>query len=156
MSIQRSKKDPTWNSYDCIVPEIDKLNAIEKSRSIWSEVVDDCKDAKRAVNILNGVLSKLTMKAEEIKNSGPSKAEIPISASATNPTADSLRYSPYFTDQFRLGIPLIADQPSGGDTVMRDAVLATGGILDTLGSDLHLPADFDWVSKHTFHLNNLC
>ena len=145
MSIERARREPEPPNYDCIVPDIDKLNAIQRSRAIWSEVIDDCKDAKRAGNILTGVLGKLSMKAEEMKNSTP---ETPISASATNPTADSLRFSPYFTDQFGLGIPLVADPPNGADTVMHDNVPSSEGILDKLGSDWQtLPADFDWVGS---------
>ena len=148
MLVQRAKQDDMWNAEDCIVPEIDKFNAIQKSRSIWSEVVDDCKDAKRAVNILDGVLSRLVLRMEEVKKS---KAETTISASATNPTADSLRFSPYFTDQFALGIPLVADTPNEADIVMQDSPLPSRRLLDTLGPDLHLPSDFDWVRKWTLH-----
>jgi hypothetical protein len=149
ISIERARREPEPSTYDCIVPDIDKLSAIQRSRTIWSEVIDDCKDAKRAVSILSGVLGKLSTKAEEMKNSAPE----PISASATNPTADSLRFSPYFTDQFGIGIPLVADPPNGVDTVMHDNMPSSEGILDTLGSDWQtLPADFDWVRflKHAF------
>ena len=144
MSMEKARRESQPPAYDCMVSDIDKVDAIQRSRIIWSEVVDDCKDAKRAVSILTGVLDKLAMKTEEMKKSSPAA---PISASATNPTADSLRFSPYFADQFGLGIPLIADPPNGADTVMPDSLPSSERILDTLGSDWQmLPANFDWVS----------
>ena len=57
-----------------------------------------------------------------------------------------LRYSPYFTDQFGLGIPLIADSPSGVDVNMET------DFLDNLGSDLTIPGDFNWVSCRSYIL----
>ena len=123
--------------------ESEKLLAIERSRAIWAEIVDDCRDARRAVNILTSVLNRLSAKSEEEKKLTANNSETPtaLSASATNPNVDSLRYSPYFTDQFGLGIPLIADDaPAISDVDM--------GVdfLDTLGSNLSVPAEFNWVS----------
>ena len=124
----------------CFVTEAEKLQAIQKSRAIWAEVIDDCRDARRAVSVLTSVLNKISASKEEQKKtaSAVETKEI-LSASATNPNVDSLRYSPYFTDQFGLGIPLIADQPAGVDVNMET------DFLDTLGSDLTVPGDFNWV-----------
>jgi hypothetical protein len=125
---------------DCIIPETVKLQTIQRSRAIWAEVIDDCRDARRAVSILTSVLNKLSLYKEEqdrARNSPVVKDN--LSASATNPNVDSLRYSPYFTDQFGLGIPLIAGPPTGLDVDMES------DFLDTLGSDLTAPGDFNWV-----------
>jgi hypothetical protein len=123
-----------------LIPEAEKLQAIQRSRTIWTEVIDDCRDARRAVSILTSVLNKLSLKKEDQKRIvNVPEPKDPLSASATNPNMDSLRYSPYFTDQFGLGVPLIAGQPTGVDTYMED------DFLDTLGSDLNIPGDFNWV-----------
>jgi hypothetical protein len=128
---------------ECLIPEAEKLRAIQRSRAIWAEVVDDCRDAKRAVSILTSVLKKLTSKKEHTRSVPAPETEEVLSASATNPNVDTLRYSPYFTDQFGLGMPLIAGRPTDVDTSMED------DFLDTLGSDLNMPGDFNWVRCHT-------
>jgi len=121
--------------------ETEKFQAIQRSRAIWAEVIDDCRDARRAVSILTSVLNKLsTAKEEQTRTANTSETKDVLSASATNPNVDSLRYSPYFTDQFGLGIPLIGGQPAEADFHME------GDFLETLGSDLTVPGDFNWVS----------
>ena len=126
---------------------LDKFDAIKRSRSIWAEIIDYCKDAKRAVKILDGVIRKLTTKVEEERRQWEGQIKPPISVSATNPNVDLLRYEPYFTDQFGLGMPLVAGPPNGEDTLMQDGLLSSGGIIDSLGSNMNLPADFNWVSS---------
>ncbi|KUJ18078.1 uncharacterized protein LY89DRAFT_781173 [Mollisia scopiformis] len=121
---------------ECIINEIDKLNAIKRSRDIWQEIIDDCPDARRAVKVLTGVLAKLSTKKWEdlIPSANSDTNSTPaVSASAQNPNVDSLRYSPYFTDQFGLGCCL-RDQP---DTVMGES------FIDTMSTDLST-ADFNW------------
>lgn len=135
---------------ECVVPESAKFQAIQNSRAIWAEVIDDCRDARRAVSILTSVLNKLSFYKEEQERSANARvAKDNLSASATNPDVDSLRYSPYFTDQFGLGIPLIAGPPSGVDVNMET------DFLDTLGSDLTVPGDFDWVCCRSPHSNTI-
>ena len=132
---------------ECIIPESAKLQAIQRSRAIWAEVIDHCRDARRAVSILTSVLTKLSLyKEEQEMTVNASVTKDSLSASATNPNVDSLRYSPYFTDQFGLGIPLIADPPFGVDVNMET------DFLDTLGSDLTVPGDFNWVSCRSYIL----
>ncbi|KAG0652489.1 Fusarisetin A cluster transcription factor fsa6 [Hyphodiscus hymeniophilus] len=98
MSIQMFIQNPREKRpHDCMVTEIEKLNAVEQSRVIWSEVIDDCKDAKRALSILNSVLGKLKLKAEGPNTSIPKTAQISLSNSASNLTAESLSFSPFFT-----------------------------------------------------------
>ena len=122
------------------ISETEKFQAIQRSRAIWAEVIDDCRDARRAVSILTSVLNKLSIaKEEQTRAANTSETKDILSASATNPNVDSLRYSPYFTDQFGLGIPLIGDQPPEADFHME------GDFLETLGSDLTVPGDFNWV-----------
>lgn len=131
----------------CVIPEVDKLNAIRKSRAIWEEIIDDCPDARRAVKILTAVLAKLsTKKWEEIPPKPVDSHPAPLlSASAQNPNVDSLRYSPYFTDQFGLGCCLTNPPP---DTVMGES------FLDTMGSDLST-AEFNWVLLSYFSCTEL-
>jgi hypothetical protein len=124
---------------ECFISETEKLQAIQRSRAVWMEGINDCRDARRAVSILTAVLNKLSSKKEQKRIISALETKDVLSASATNPNVDSLRFSPYFTDQFGLGMPLIADQPTGVDTYMED------NFLDTLGSDLTVPGDFNWV-----------
>ena len=145
-----SRSNPQSGLPDCIIPDIEKINAIKGSKAIWTDVVGECKDARRAVDILTGVLRKLSARFEDKRILTTNINDIPISASATNPTADSLRFSPYFTDQFGLGIPLIADLPPADDIQMQ------GSFLDSLESDSNIPADFDWVSSLSVTLPSSC
>jgi hypothetical protein len=147
--VKRQNSDPTKKTDTCLVTEMERLNAVEKSRIIWSEVVDDCKDAKRAVNILNGVLGRLETKADGYRVSFSAETGMPTSASDTNPTADSLRFSPFFTYNGFV-VPAVAGLPNGSDPVMQDGVTPFEGTLDTLGSGLHVPANFDWVRHAKF------
>jgi len=109
--------------------------------------VDDCKDAERAVKILTVLLNKVTAKMqkreEEKATTNITQINALISSTPTKPTVDSLRHSPYFTDQFGLCAQLTVEhqQHSADDTLMRD------DLLDTIGSDLTVPADFNWVSS---------
>jgi hypothetical protein len=148
MSIIRS--DPESGLPDCIISETEKIDTIKRSKAIWTEVVGECRDARRAVDILTGVLSKLSARFEDKKILNTNGTEIPISASATNPTADSLRFSPYFTDQFGLGIPLIADAPTADNIPME------GSFLESFGSDPDLCTDFDWVRLLDVLLSGFC
>ncbi|KAF8854134.1 hypothetical protein BDZ45DRAFT_48299 [Acephala macrosclerotiorum] len=122
---------------ECIIPEVDKLNAIKTSRAIWAEIIDDCRDARRAVKILTAVLAKLSSKPwETLMPATGINLTPPISASAQNPNVDSLRYSPYFTDQFGLGCCLRQEPSPQSDTVMENSFLD--------GADLSVAADFNW------------
>jgi len=133
---------------ECIIPESAKFQTIQRSRAIWAEVMDDCRDARRAVGILTSVLNKLSLYQEEQeRTANAALTKDSLSASATNPNVDSLRYSPYFTDQFGLGIPLIAGLSDRVDDNMET------DFLDTLGSDLTVPGDFNWVSCRSSYFN---
>ncbi|KAF4631297.1 hypothetical protein G7Y89_g6826 [Cudoniella acicularis] len=121
-----------------VITESEKLAAIRQSQEVWADIVDECQDAKRAVGILDTVLAKLAVKREASRPLETVPPVPPISASALNPNADSLQFSPYFTDQFGLGMPLIGAAPDGNDVVMQET------FLDTIGSDLSVPGDFNW------------
>lgn len=124
----------------CIISEVDKLNAIKTSRAIWAEIVDDCRDARRAVKILTAVLTKLSSKPwETLIPATGANLTAPISASAQNPNVDSLQYSPYFTDQFGLGCCLRQEPSPQSDILMENSFLD--------GADLSIAADFNWVSS---------
>jgi hypothetical protein len=140
---------PDSNFPHCVITEPQKLNAIQRSRNIWAEIVDDCRDAKRAVTILDAVLSKLEVKEEqEQKRMELIQQTQPSSASATNPTADSLSFNPYFTNSFGLGIPPIAGNLTTEDTIMQDT------IPQILASDLSIPGDFSWVRFPFSHISH--
>lgn len=131
---------PGGNFPECVITESQKLNAIQRSRNIWAEIVNDCRDAKRAVTILDAVISKLQVKTAPEKKTDITfiSPKVPLLSSAINYTPDSLRFSPYFTDQFGLGMPLPGG-PTGEDIVMQDT------FPDILSCDLTVPNDFNWV-----------
>ncbi|KAH7351102.1 hypothetical protein BKA65DRAFT_252229 [Rhexocercosporidium sp. MPI-PUGE-AT-0058] len=132
---------------ECLMPPEQKLDAIRRSRAIWLEIVNDCRDAKRAVKVLTAVLEKLckkfTYSASATSRSSPqSLASIPVAftpANQNNQNVDSLRYNAYFTDHVGLGMPLSSEEsPSNGDSLMQD------NFLDVFNTDLTMPSDFDW------------
>lgn len=136
------KSVPGSRQPECLVPTQDKLLALQNSRSIWVEVVDECKDAKRAVKILTAVLKKLSEKVQVSKPLDASRINLASPPNATNIEADSLSYNPSFTDNAGLSnISSLTDPPLGSDTYMQD------NFLDTYGMDPTVPIDFDWVSK---------
>lgn len=47
----------------CIISAFEKLDCIKRSRSIWAEIVDDCADARRAVNILDTLIRKFSVRS---------------------------------------------------------------------------------------------
>ncbi|KAG4436745.1 hypothetical protein IFR05_007763 [Cadophora sp. M221] len=135
---------------ECVMPAEQKLDAIRKSRAIWVEIVDDCRDAKRAVKVLTAVLEKLSKKftyhATATSRSSASQALALNTTSAafepanqTNQNVDSLRYNAYFTEHVGLGMPSLSEEsPSNSDSLMQD------NFLDVFSADLTMPSDFDW------------
>jgi hypothetical protein len=125
---------------DSIITETDKLSAIQTSRDVFAEVIDVSKDARRAVSILDAVLAKLAISKEEAQCKP--EAFLPMPSCPNNPNPESLRFSPYFMDQFGLGASNIVPDTSN-DVVMQDS------LLDAIGSDLSIPSDFNWASLST-------
>lgn len=134
---------------ECVMPPEQKLDAIRRSRAIWLEIVNDCRDAKRAVKVLTAVLEKLSKKftyhATAASRSSAPQAPPPTSAAftpanQTNQNVDSLRYYAYFTEHVGLGMPPSEESPSNSDSLMQD------NFLDVFSTDLTMPSDFDWVS----------
>ncbi|TVY40660.1 Fusarisetin A cluster transcription factor, partial [Lachnellula subtilissima] len=144
--INLRRQFPDNNFPPCVITEPQKLNAILRSRNIWADIVDDCRDAKRAVTLLDAVLSKLKIKGQrEEKRTEQIYQAQPLPALATNPTAETLRFDPYFTDQFALGgMPLAGGFPTTEDAIMQDT------FPDILSSDLSVPNDFDWDAWDQF------
>jgi hypothetical protein len=139
----------------CVNTENAKLNRIKQSRAIWAEVVEDSKDAKRAVHILTSVLNKLnpTIDAKKAFDAKNDQATMPTPVTNFNP--ELLSSNPYFANQFSLGIPPVVEPPLEYDTIMQDGLFTSGGLLDTLGTDVNLPTDFDWVSQRILLLDPL-
>lgn len=131
----------------CMISHLEKLNAIKTSRESWAEIVDDCPDARRAVKLLSAALGRLSaemteaLPANEYVTKDANGSIPPVSTSAQNPNIDSLRYSPYFTDQFGLG----GYSKEGSDTSPPDTRMENT-FLVTLAPELSMTADFNWVS----------
>jgi hypothetical protein len=149
MAIQRTRK-VGGEIHMCLVAEIEKFKAIQRSRAIWAEVIDDCKDAKRAVGVLDAVLRKLSVKEETNFPANPSlqpPTELPnIAAPGSIFDAESLKYSPYFVGEYSLGIPYVSGTSIDRlDTYMQDIPFAATELVDSFPRDIHLPDNFDWV-----------
>ncbi|KAL2071563.1 hypothetical protein VTL71DRAFT_12798 [Oculimacula yallundae] len=143
---------------DCVMLPEQKLSAIKRSRAIWLEIVDDCRDAKRAVKVLTAVLNKLSKKYTYLaqETSAPSSVSTYAPSQVRSPVpppppfvpdnkgyshVDSLRYNAYFTEHVGLGLSSSAGDSvsnSNGDSIMQD------NFLDVFSSDLTIPSDFDW------------
>lgn len=133
---------------ECVMSPEQKLNAIRGSRAIWQAIVNDCRDAKRAVKVLTAVLEKLSKKFMYSTRSplSVSQSRAPLPATFTpasqNQNVDSLRYNAYFTDSVGLGWPTSCEEsPSNSDSLMQD------NFLDAFSTDLTIPSDFDWVGE---------
>jgi hypothetical protein len=48
---------------DCIIGAFEKFHYVNQARDIWAEVVDDCKDARRAVRILERIIPTLVVRS---------------------------------------------------------------------------------------------
>jgi len=115
-----------------------KLYAVELSREIWKEIVDVCRDAKRAVRILTAVLGKLTYTAplDGLGSGGL--------GNINQPTQPALNVDlPRVSSNFGIDQQLVGeDSPmpiAGGDV-----------FLTLLESEFSLPADFDWKAWDQF------
>jgi len=133
---------------ECVMPPEQKLDAIRRSRAIWMEITNDCRDAKRAVKVLTAVLEKLSKKfacnGSAALCPAVSQAPAPLvqtftPANQNNQSVDTLRYNPYFTNGVGLGMPPTSEiSTSNGDSLMQD------NFLDVFSNDLTVPTDFDW------------
>lgn len=91
-----------------------------------------------------------------MKRSFEAHSGYPILEAETGPNAEMLPYSPYFTDQFGLGTASLAAPSVEGDGFMQDGLFSPGGIIDSVGSGVTLPTDFDWVSSITTSWGMIC
>jgi len=139
---------------DCIVSDSDKIDAIKSSCTIWTEIVDDCRDAKRAVKILTSVLQKIAAKTEQRKNVvSPSNDNMPAKqVLITTVSVEMIPKTPFFLDGLEFGIPTMNNQTSqSGSSYSQaspdDGILFQDSSLDNMGSDLSIPADFNWVRR---------
>ena len=82
---------------------------------------------------------------EEAIEFGSSWKQAPLSASVINPVMDPLRYNPNSKALFGQEMPLIEKNSTNDNTMMEV------DFLDTLGSDLTVPAQFNWVCYDNFN-----
>ena len=117
-------------------PEIQrKINAIKRSKSIWAEVVDCCRDAKRAVTILTNAIHKLSDAVSETSLKTP----------ASNHSLQSTQFNPVITIKPELATAVLTIPNDGYDTIMQE--LASSEVCNNnLVSDPSLTTNFDWVS----------
>ena len=87
--MKKNSNDNVFTLAQSRMPTIQKLNMVIKSRSIWSEVVDQSKDAKRAVSVLTAVIQKCMAKLEETKKEDH-RMDTPISQSALSTYSRSI------------------------------------------------------------------
>jgi hypothetical protein len=143
----------------CPIAQQEKLNTIEKSLDIWTEIIDDCRDAKRAVKILTSVLSKIAAKTKERDSKINSAKAGPLPAFTANNTGEELRQNTYFTDCIGLGMPKngLQSQSSNSQTQSLNSQTQSSpesdaqmqdNFFDAMASDpnISMTGDFNWVS----------
>lgn len=128
---------------DLWISGLERLNAIKRSKDIWAEVIDKCRYARRAVVILTSVLEKLSSKVDSLSLLAPENSAL-LSASLRNSFVDSLSHNIHSTTQFEQWISPIQQDHTNNET------FAEVGSLETFGSDLALPAEFNWVCYDAF------
>ena len=150
LDIKNNQRDDPGNakkSY-CSVAEAAKLEALERSRNIWLEIVDECRDARRAINILTSVLERLTAQVEEHTRLHPDmqlndeplrhpKVAVPGNGTAVDSWQTNLLPADL------LEIPLVVPTPTMD--FVQDDMFSSGQMFGPFGSDLDIPADFNWV-----------
>jgi hypothetical protein len=115
---------------------LEKINAVERSKSIWSEVVHCCPDAKRAVTILTNTVNKLSDARDEASLTTP----------ATNLSLQSLQFSPAGTVKPELTTDVMGGPTDAYDTAMQEGLAPSEVFFDNWGSDTNITTNFDWVS----------
>lgn len=148
----------------CIVSDQDKIDILRKSCAIWAEIVDDCRDSKRAVKILTTVLQTIAAKTKEregLKAQSSGNVGLPVASSATNPSVMALQCNQFFTDCSGFGIPVMIGNTapelgpasnsasySQSSLSLESDVPMPDNFLDTIGS--FIPTDFNWDSWDIF------
>ncbi|KAF7925206.1 hypothetical protein BELL_0270g00050 [Botrytis elliptica] len=112
----------------CAVAESKKLEALIRARDIWREVEGNCKDAKRAVDLLGSLIKRLTVKVQNnvVLNVNPDCVkQPPIVTTINEANAEVIGNSvPMYTD---ISVPMIfANQD------------------DSFNDIIDVPGDSDW------------
>jgi hypothetical protein len=115
----------------------EKINAIRRSRSIWEEVVNSCRDAKRAVTILSNAIDKFPDSWDE--------TSLP-STPATRPDLTPADFGSTSAIKAGLSTPVLAIPNDGYDTIMQENLPSSEILFDNLVSDPNLTTNLDWVS----------
>lgn len=116
----------------------EKINAIMRSRSIWEEVVGNCRDAKRAVTILSNAINKLPDVGDET-----SLSSTPITRPDLTPA--NVEYTIAIKPE--VSTPVSAIPNDGYDTIIQEDLPSSEVFFDNLVSDPNLTTNFDWVSS---------
>ncbi|KAG9229565.1 hypothetical protein BJ875DRAFT_187291 [Amylocarpus encephaloides] len=123
------------NIPDCVITEGEKLSAIQQSRQVWGEVLYECRDAPRAVKILDTVLSRVSAQKSfenAINMERPQQPQAPI----INENPNSLGFNQGFNHQLAFEVPASSGAQEHFGT--QDT------FMDLMQSDLSVPADFNW------------
>lgn len=161
----------------CVITESDKLEALrvshfarkkeevltlmtQETRAIWGSIINECRDAPRAVKILDTVLSKIYTQRKKLdlgdgilpvhSISGPNSVASITSGLTPQPQQTGFPIETPSVGFGGIGSGIGVDIGSavgiGGNVDMQDS------FLDVLGSpNLELPADFNWyVSRFAF------
>lgn len=124
----------------CFFSEIDKYEKIKRSRDIWASILDQCKDAKRTVVILDGVLKRISTRLEEKKARLEKEGTSPLPPTFD---ANTLHYNSQLTDQINYGISFMWPFHCAEEAVHDGSFLCDGSDLN-MGPNFQ---QFDWVCR---------
>jgi hypothetical protein len=124
LDIMHMRRGTESSVSECGMTENEKMDLLTGSRELWANVVDECRDARRSVRILDAVIKKVNdqitpKKAMDIRTLTTSTYPPPTSFAgpAVDPILDTQGYGIGTQDQ----------------------------LSDVLGSDLSIPKNFNWV-----------
>ncbi|KAL3422558.1 fungal specific transcription factor domain-containing protein [Phlyctema vagabunda] len=147
----------------------EKILTLKRSLAVWTDVAEECSDAKRAIHIFNAVLKELRSKPEYSQFFSPQPDPLPsLTAVQKDPAAGSAQpenagqwnTDPFFQKQFSIsvpgtGIPGNEDTVAASENFNGNSLALDGGLWEAFGTDMDLPTDFDWEAWDQFINGNV-
>ena len=153
LDIVDMRRGPRSEIQDYGISESEKISAVHATRETWADIVDECRDAPRAVKIIDTVLKKIHEQKVPIN-------PLSVQSLTTTPTSQH----PWLPTV----VPPLLRHPLRAYTMPQTSMvdysqyeqdrLEQDNFFDVMGSDLSLPEGFNWVCFHAFgykHLANM-
>jgi hypothetical protein len=123
--------------------ESEKITAILGSRDVWAGIIDECRDAPRAVKIIDAVLKK--MQDQKLPNNSMDVQSLNTSTTTTTTGHNQWSPSTFAQPPVRHSLGAYAMPPSN---IINYNLEKPDNFFDVMGSDLSLPEYFNWVSLY--------